>query len=265
MRLRVSKNAFQSGFGCAIITLFALAIPARATVDYVQNGSFETTSGPGQVDYNGQTLANWTNTDYSGSAVGYNFLYSATDFDNGTGVNGVDGNIQLWGPGNGPNNGLGPSPDGGNFLADDGAYEASAIEQTLNLTGFQAGDEYQLNFWWGGAQQYNFNGQTTEQWQVTLGGVTQDTAVLTDPSNGFTGWQYVTMDFSPTTANPVLSFLAVGTPISPSEPPFVLLDGVSLTQTPEPGSFALIGFGLLGAPMVYRMIRRRRTVKHASR
>lgn len=244
--------------------MFALAVPARATVDYVQNGSFSSTSGPGQVEYNGETLANWTNTDYSGTTVGYNFLFTSTDFDTGNGVNGDAGNIQLWGPANGSANGLGPSPDGGNFLADDGAYQASAIEQTITLTGFKPGYEYQLNFWWGGAQQEGFTGPTTEEWRVTFDGVTQDTAILQNASHGFTGWYYETMDFFPTDATSVLSFLSIGTPISPSEPPFALLDGVSLTQTPEPGTFALIGIGLIGAPMIYRFTRKRR-IRHGAR
>jgi len=253
---RVSKNVFASTSGCIAITLFTLAMPARATTNYVQNGSFSTTSGPGQIDYDGQTLADWTNTDWNGTQVGYNFLFSSTDFDNGTGVGGDSGNVQLWGPGNGSNNGLGPSPDGGNFVADDGAYEASDLTQ--QISGLTPGLQYELSFLWGGAQQEGFNGQTTEQWEVTLGSQTEYTQTLTDPSNGFTGWEYVTLDFIPTVSNPLLSFFAIGTPVTPSEPPFVLLDGVNLEQAPEPGTFVLIGVGLLGVPFVRRMIRKPR-------
>jgi hypothetical protein len=54
----------------------------------------------------------------------------------------------------------------------------------------------------------------------------------------------------------VLSFLAVGTPISPSEPPFALLDGVSLSDVPEPASWALMVTGLAGLIGVARWRRK---------
>jgi hypothetical protein len=70
---------------------------------------------------------------------------------------------------------------------------------------------------------------------------------VTDPSNGFTGWRYTTLIFTATSTSEVLSFLAVGTPSG--EPPFSLLDGVSMV-VPEPGSLTLmlgsmIGLGVL--------------------
>jgi len=57
-----------------------------------------------------------------------------------------------------------------------------------------------------------------------------------------------------TSATEVLSFLAIGTP--GGVPPFSLLDGVSITEVPEPTSLALLGAGL---GLVGLMTRRRRT------
>jgi hypothetical protein len=231
------------GFSAA--ALMTLATSANAT-NLVANGSFTTTTGSasgGQLGYN-VAATGWTST-------GYNFLFTPGSADT-TGVTGSDGNLKLWGPGDGSANGLpGTSPDGGNYVAADGAYEVGAISQTIN--GLTAGDTYAVSFYWAGAQQSGFTGLNTEQWDVSLGSQTLDTAVVDNTSHGFTGWQYETLDFTATGSNEVLSFLAVGTPSG--EPPFSLLDGVSLndvTPTPEPGSFPLLFTGLIGGLGVLR-------------
>jgi hypothetical protein len=194
--------------------------------------------------YNGTSLTGWTNNN-----SGYNFVYSAGSADT-TGANGVDGNVKLWGPGDGSANGLpGSSPDGGNYIAADGAYEVGAISQTIN--GLTSGQKYTVSFWYAGAQQYGFDGQTTEQWLVSLGGQQLATSVLTDPSHGFTGWVYTSLTFTATGSSEVLSFLAAGTPNG--EPPFSLLDGVSMVQAvPEPGSITLLAAGLIGLAFLVR-------------
>lgn len=51
-----------------------------------------------------------------------------------------------------------------------------------------------------------------------------------------------------TSASEVLSFLAIGTPAG--VPPFALLDGVSISEVPEPGSLVLLGAGLGVAVLV---------------
>jgi hypothetical protein len=234
-----------------VVSIIAFAMVASGGaqaggINLVSNGSFEeTTNGGGQLGYN---------TDATGwSTNGYNFLFTPGSADT-TGVPGQFGNLQLWGPNNGSANGLPvTSPDGGNFVAGDGAYDSGPISQTL--TGLTIGSTYQVGFWWAGAQQSGFTGPNTEQWVVTLGSESQSTSVYDNPSHGFSGWVYQTFNYTATSTSEVLSFLAVGTPISPSVPPMSLLDGVSVNSVPEPSAVVLMGLGVLGVGVV-RMRRR---------
>jgi len=263
---RVTTAARWLGANATALTLAGLAFfamsPSVEAGNLVQNGSFESltcsgissgcTNGLGNLGYN-TNASNWTTS-------GYNFVFTAAAATNVTSngtdqIQGVDGGLALWGPSGSslgsPNgdpdnvaNGLGPSPDGGNFVGADGAYETGAITQTIN--GLTKGNVYAVSFWYAGAQQYTFNGNTTEAWIVDLGGAkTQETTILNDVSNGFTGWKQATMYFTADSTSDVLSFLAVGTPGS-SQPPFSLLDGVSVTQAPEPTLYVAVGLVLVG-------------------
>ena len=128
-------------------------------------------------------------------------------------------------------------------MAADGAYGVVAVTQTV--TGLTPGDHYALTFYWAGAQQTGYYSSTTEQWVVSLGGQTFQTAVVQNNPQGFTGWMTEDFTYTATAATEILSFLAVGTP-GASEPPFSLLAGVSLEDMPEPGSVAVVAAGLLG-------------------
>lgn len=208
-----------------------------APVNLVTNGNFESTSnGLGQFDYT-TSLTGWRS---GPDGDGYNFVFGSTGADS-TGTNGQYGNLQLWGPNNGANNGLTASPVGGNFIAADGAYNTKPIIQTIN--GLTAGQKYDVTFYWAGAQQKNYDGAQTEQWKVSLGDQVQSTAVYQNTSHGFSGWQKETFTFTASAASELLSFLAVGTPTG--VPPFSLLDGVSMTAAvPEPASWAMLMGGL---------------------
>lgn len=151
----------------------------------------------------------------------------------------------LWGSNNGGAGptALGPSPQGGNYLAQDGdSTHNVAITQTV--TGLTIGQDYNVSFYWAAGQQHGFDGATTEKWQVTLGSQTQSTPVFSLATHGFSGWMQQTMTFTATSTSSLLSFLAVGTPNG--LPPFALLDGVSLMAIPEPGTYALVILALLG-------------------
>ena len=223
----------------AAVAAILAAAPARA-VPVIVNGGFETLS-PGTAAstefgtrYAGQVVTGWTTT-------GYNYVFTPGTADTSGAANEYGQHLKLWGPGDGSGNGLtASSPAGGNFLAADGPYYPGPIQQTV--TGLDVNSVANISFWWAGAQQYGYDGATTEKWQVSLGDETHTTPVLQNVNHGFTGWQKQTLSFVVTSATEVLSFLAVGTPAG--VPPFTLLDGITVSEVPEPPSFALLGMGL---------------------
>jgi hypothetical protein len=124
------------------------------------------------------------------------------------------------------------------------------------VNGLVVGSVYTLTFDYALGQQAGFSGVNTDNfWQVSLGGVIQDTTPLSIASGGFSGWQTATMKFTATSASEILSFLAAAS--APGAPPFLLLDGVALNlSVPEPSTCSLMlgGLGVLGW-----LARRRRT------
>ena len=143
------------------------------------------------------------------------------------------------------------SPTGGNYVAIDGGFDVGAINQ--QMSGLTVGQNYKLSFSWAVAQQQGFEapGGLTEKFVVSLGTQTIETPTISYINHGFKGWFQQTMVFTPTVTNPILSFLSVGTPTG--QPPFALLDGVSLEVVPEPSSCLIGAFTLSGL-----MLRRRR-------
>ena len=243
-KLRKSRT-----LGLAVLALLALTVSHSAfATNLVVNGGFETTTNGANYQFESShanhpytTATGWTSTNNGHNA--YNFIFAPGVADT-TGATGQFGNLQLWGPNNGSNNGLpATSPDGGNYVAADGAFQNGAISQTIN--GLVVGNSYDVSFWWAGAQQESFTGATTEQWKVTLGNQAQFTVVLNNANHGFTGWRQDTFTYKATSTSEVLSFFAVGTPTG--VPPFVLLDGVSLNASvPEPETLTMMATGLVG-------------------
>lgn len=234
-----------------------MVLTPSAHADLIVNGNFaESTHGNGQLN-DTTTLTGWTSARY-GDVAGYNFLFAPGTLDT-TGASGTQyGTLTMWGSNNGGADVLTAPPGGGNIVAADGAFEQSTISQTLH--GLTIGAQYNVSFYFAGAQQQSFNGPTTEQFQVAFGGETQNTPVLNNASHGFTGWQSELFTFTADATSDVLSFLAIGTPTG--VPPFSLLSGVTANEvppvaTPEPST--LIGGGLvmlaLGAGSV-RMFRK---------
>ena len=238
-----SRNIAIASFKALAFSVLAFSAQAA---EFVTNGSFEsTTHGAGQLGYNTDATG-WTSAAPDGS---YNFLFTSGSADTTGAKSQYTGpNLTLWGPGNGVNNGLtASSPDGGNFVAMDGAYHTGPLTQTI--TGLVVGQSYTLSFWYAGAQQSGYNGATTEGVDVSLGGVTQDAPILNNVDHGFTGWKQETFTYTATSSTELLSFLANGTPNG--EPPFTLLDGVSLTgptatATPLPAALFFVAPALAG-------------------
>jgi hypothetical protein len=257
--------------GVSAAALLMVATSAHAT-SLVLNGSFSTNSGSvsgvGCKVSTAGCVADWT-------SAGYSFLYtSAADAQN-PGVSGVE----MWGPSSGKGgsvNGFGASPDGGAFLALDGDYQTGSVQQTI--TGITAGDTYAVSFYWAAAQQEGFDGATIQAMNVCLGTAGESykntsnqplsgadnapsnincsgsgaSTTLYDLSNhAFSGWESETVYLTATSSSDdVLSFLAYG---NVQQPPFALLDGVSMNQvTPEPSTLPLLLTGLMGGLGVLR-------------
>ena len=241
-----------------LCSALAAATPALAGPG-IANGSFEQTSTqnggstPGYVC--GQTftpcvnLTGWTNTD------GYSFIGNSSNPTNlGIGPNGA---LNLWAATG--------SPDGGNFLAIDSdtsrtkAVKGSLGRGTLSqtITGLVVGDNYAVSFYQAAAQQQGFFLPTTDQFQVSLGSTTLFSSLMSLPgvaqggsgSTDFSGWELETLVFNATSTSELLSFFGIGTV---GGPPFILLDGVSIADVPEPGTWAVVGAGLLGLLVVQR-------------
>ena len=219
-----------------------LATPAQAG-PLVANGSFEQTSlaspggflcGNGANNTCISNVTSWTSTCSPAGPCGSQSTPSSLLFANTNAV--------AWNGGIGLAGTIANSPDGGNYVALDGAAQyRSAIMQTVShLT---VGDTYDVTFFQAAAQQKGSTGATVEQFAVSLGASTLNSAVMNDAAGGFVPWETQTLAFVATSSSEVLSFLALGTPNG--EPPVVLLDGVSLS-VPEPGTIAMFGAGLLG-------------------
>jgi hypothetical protein len=226
------------------------AVPASAT-NLVLNGDFTNTTltSPGGYLQNNPVVTDWSNTcsafGCGGGGTPTSLLFPGT---NGAAWNNGNGFWQYQ-----------DSPVAGNVIGIDGDPNyTSVLSQTIN--GLVAGHTYSLSFYQAGAQQAGLFGPTTRYWNVSLGGMSQASASMFVPSQGFAAWQLQTMTFTASMASEVLSFYAVG---SPAVPPIALLSGVSLvdsTPTPTPASWALwlSGAGILGVLARHR--RRSRTL-----
>jgi hypothetical protein len=228
-------------FAGAAALLFTTLGPAAHAANLVTNGDFSATTytqnnqfGTG---FGGQGVTGWTGNG------GYNLYFFAGTATTVSAISQYPGGLEkLWGP-------VPASPTGGNFVAIDGdAVARGAISQSI--AGLVAGQQYVLEFDWGAGQVQSRTGPTTEQFSVSLGSETHSTAVVADPSQAFTGWFHSVMTFTATSATETLSFLSIGTPSG--LPPIATLDGVSLTQVPEPAALGLLGVGLLGLMAVRR-------------
>jgi hypothetical protein len=235
----------------AIAGLGILACGTANAANLVTNGGFETTTnGNGQLGFN-TTATGWSVPPPSGS---YSFVFAPGTADTSRALSQYGG-LSLWARGTAQPTGLpASSPNGGNFVAADSAFQQGAISQTITV--LIPGQSYVVSFDWAGAQQAGFTGDTFDQLQVTLGGVTHSTPVVNVVNHGFSGWTPETLTFTANNVSDVLSFFATGGP--PGVPPFALLDGVSLSASavPEPTSLALLGVGMAGLGIIVRWRRR---------
>lgn len=220
----------------AVVALSLVAGGSAHAVNLVSNGGFESTSGYGQLTSN-VTVSDWTVP-----SGGYTFVFNSSNA--GSGVPGEYGSVSLWTTGNGGLSTIVASPDGGNFVGQDSAFQDQPLQQTIS--GLTGGQKYVVKFYWAAAQQYGYTGDTFDNWGVSLGGETHSTSTINLGSHDFSGWRSESLTFTATSSSELLSFLAAGGP--PGVPPFALLDGVSVAAVPELSTWALMlaGFGGLG-------------------
>ena len=251
----------------SVLALAATAVPAQATLTF-NNGNFTNFTGgfgppaaPSQLGNSGTggytALTNWNVGLGSSGLLGF-LIASGTGDTTGSHDVRFNDTFLLWGTGDGGINVLpATSPAGGNYVALDADSTLSGAGISQVLGGLVPGYTYSVNFWWAAAQQHGFNGNTTESVQVGFGSQTNTTTTFNLTSHGFSGWMNQTFTFTAQTATDTLSFLAVGGPNG--LPPFSLLDGVTVTATPEPTAFALVGLGLVAIPVVRKLRQRRVT------
>jgi hypothetical protein len=270
------RNVVRITAACLCGLTLALASPAAMAANLVLNGGFESNGGVGGIPAV-SSASNWT-VGATTDGAPQPFVFIVDGNADSTGFNSQWGTIRIWGPntpngvssgpGSVPNphnygpvqNGFTVSPDGGYFLGADAAYANAPISQLI--TGLTPGVKYDLNFFQAGAQFVDAQGANTEGWNVTFGSQTFSSPTLNNASEGFTGWQSVSMTFTATSASQTLTFLATGGPNG--LPPFALLDGVSLTDSttppspvPEPSTLAIVAVGALG--LIARRIRSKAT------
>ena len=237
---------------------------AVRAVPVIVNGSFEQTS----LTASGQMLASnvtgWSTgtPPSSASTTSYNFLFFPGTATTTGAATSQYGQLYLGGtlPSGASNGFPATSPNGGNFIAADGAFQVSPITQTVS--GLTVGTRYAVSFYWAAAQQQgsSYNTATTEQWQVTLGSELHSTPIINNPVQGFTGWFKQTLVYTAASTSQVLSFLAAGTPTG--QPPFSLLDGVSITDVAEPASWMTLATAVLSIIGVARLKRRSARLAH---
>jgi hypothetical protein len=230
----------------AALVMAAIAATAHADSVTLVNGDFSQLAMNASAEFGAnnpsQQVTGWT-----GSGLAFVYLPGTID-TTGAPLAGDPNPFRVWGPNTGSNNGLTPSPAGGNIIALDGDQTpgmAGTISQTL--TGLTVGDTVTVSFYFAGAQQSGYIGNTTEQLEVSLGGQNDFTPVLQNTSEGFTGWNTESLTFTPTSTSETLTFLAIGTPVG--EPPISLLSDVTVSEAspvPEPASLSLMATGLVG-------------------
>ena len=236
---------YRMALGAAVISAL---VSGPAFANLIINGSFETNAGIGQLGDN-TNATGWTVVPdpRNGTGSTYGFIFgNSTAFSSGS--PGSDGSVALFGSTPANN-----TPQGHFFYGEDTTFQTTLLEQSV--TGLTVGKEYALTFEWAAAQQTGFSGATTDQWVAKLGSQTESTAVVTNPSHGFTGWMDATLDFTATATSELLSLDGVGTCLAGNcgetvsgAPPFALIDSVALNGVPEPSTWAmmLLGFAGLG-------------------
>ncbi len=214
-------------------------------LNLVTNGSFEQSGYAANYEFD--TNSSWSSQKVTGwTGTGYTIYFLANTQTTVSASNQWSSSTEKLGTavGTGGKSATTLSPDGGNFVALDGDPTInSTIYQNVALT---PGQEYTITFNWAAGQLQSRTGATNESVNVQIGSgsildLNSNTSTVNIAAQAFAGWYTQSYVFVAKNAAPTLTFFAKST--STCLPPMVLLDGVTLIQTPEPGTFGLLGMG----------------------
>jgi len=247
----ISHRVTKGRLAAAALLLSSVATHAAHAdpANLIQNGSFEqttaTTADGTGTEINNSNLTGWnvssclSNCDGSNTNNVFTFLAPTNVATNGVYNANQGGTIHFWST-------PGASPVGGNAVTSDAATEVGLLYQTVS--GLKIGDTYTLSFYQATMQATNQAEAFSAAWEVGFGdSAPQYSTTMSNPGGASTGWMEDTMTFTADAAQEALGFFALTS--GGDEPPFLLLDGVSLTDTtavPEPATYGLVIVGLAG-------------------
>gem|GEM_PF-769809 len=212
------------------------------------------------------TLPGWT------TSSTYSFILTASQASGG--FSGNSGSLSLYSTNNGGTSTIVASQNGGNFLAVDPSYQNTttlsgatiAASAWTTMSNLVTGATYVVKFQAASAQQATYSLDSTPNpsigWTVaeytgtgtapactppnTGGTLCQAAPTIALTNHGFSGWAQQQVTFVAAATQMTLAFIASSN-VGSGQPPFALLDGVTVTQqVPEPASAALLLAGLGG-------------------
>jgi hypothetical protein len=142
------------------------------------------------------------------------------------------------------------------FVGLDGSAGQAQGVLAQSVSNLVIGTDYKLSFDWAAGQLATGSGAYQVALAFNLGtsaltsvtGAPTTTTFSGSATGAYSGWTTQTYIFRATSVNEILSFLSYGTT---GDPPFVLLDGVTLYAMPEPSTLALFG-AVVGAALLMR-------------